>query len=93
MGPGKHENVGESQSVLIMINRMISSRTRTALRWEALHAWAPASSLSRPFPHRTASDQDKAITHSISLALNARLSSFRTASKPFSRPPEQPSQR
>eukprot|EP01049_Picozoa_sp_SAG25_P016773 SAG25_NODE_4006_length_909_cov_1.019753_1_plen_58_part_10 len=28
MGPGKYENVGTSQSVLIMINTMIFTRTR-----------------------------------------------------------------
>jgi hypothetical protein len=51
----------------------------------------------QPFPAVPAQDRigsrQTTITHSISLALNARLSSFRTASKPFSRPPEQPSQR
>jgi hypothetical protein len=28
MGPGKYENVGKSQSVLIMINPIIFTRTR-----------------------------------------------------------------
>jgi hypothetical protein len=54
MGPGKHENVGESQSVLIMINRMISSRTRTALRWEALHCMGSGV---QPFPAVPAQDR------------------------------------
>jgi hypothetical protein len=30
MGPGKYENVGKSQSVLVMINPMISPRTPTS---------------------------------------------------------------
>jgi hypothetical protein len=32
MGPGKYENVGKSQSVLIMINPIIFTRTRTRTR-------------------------------------------------------------
>jgi hypothetical protein len=31
MGPGKDENVGKAQSVLILINPIISNRTRTSL--------------------------------------------------------------
>jgi hypothetical protein len=33
MGPGNYENVGKSQSVLLMINPSISSRTRTSSCW------------------------------------------------------------
>eukprot|EP01047_Picozoa_sp_COSAG01_P029837 COSAG01_NODE_2061_length_8482_cov_6.301925_2_plen_89_part_00 len=32
MGPGRYENVGKSQSVLIVINPMIFTRTRTLER-------------------------------------------------------------
>jgi hypothetical protein len=32
MGPGKYVNVGKSQSVLIMINPIISPRTRRVAR-------------------------------------------------------------
>jgi hypothetical protein len=35
MGPGKHENVGNSQSVLVMIHPIISTRTRSLARGNA----------------------------------------------------------
>jgi hypothetical protein len=37
MGAAKYENVGESQSVLIRIDPMISPHTRTVVSTEGLH--------------------------------------------------------
>ena len=39
MGPGKYEHVGKSQSVLIMINPIIFTRTRS--RTEHMHRHVP----------------------------------------------------
>jgi hypothetical protein len=44
MGPGKYENVGKSQSVLIMINYIIFTRTRTQFAHGMSDGWRRCTS-------------------------------------------------